>query len=455
VGVDASAVSDHASESIDTAQCLRKGRETIALPPVDPIPIGVFVAPLEEPPAAECGISPIVQPPASSHIPIEGEIRLDYEDSIHRHSFDKVRPILDRFGLDLQGHGFTAQEGLQSMEDAKQLPIPEGWYFHTSRIHELSDGGRLVVANTGTNPGQRFTTTGVGIFRYRADGTLDRTFGSQGLRLLDAPVPLVPLGAHVNEQGEVLLGVSAGEKMGLMKFHASGELDRSFGAQGMILTAFVPGRNYLQGMHIQRDGKIVLTNIFYSPDSIFYSPDRESSFHIRQTFIRFLPNGDVDRSFGDMGVLFVKIWDGYAAPVGGAEFRFKSPYLVTRDSAPERIVPSTVLRHAVTAAVPNNNVRAGTSSAMTSEVERVPVHSIPNDIPLAEGSVAGLIAESSSDRLARSLNGDPKNSGDLARATHVFGSETDAAWVNDDGAAELGSVLQDVAIQWDTLTNTN
>ena len=354
---------------------------------------------------------PVEQPVPPDPVADEGEILI--ENDFVGDWYERLRPIFDRFGLDVHRNGYTSQELLQAMEDVKQLPVSSGNLF-IHRIQKNTDGSRVVVGAIVTDSGT--VSHQLGVVRYRADGTLD----PQSLRLLSAPGPLVPLGVQVNEQGDTFLGVSFGGRLGILKFDPSGELDRSFGAQGMIVTAFAPGPDYLQGMTLQSDGKIVLTS--------FRSGGNARMIGERETFIRFQSNGEIDRSFGDMGLLIVATyikdthWPNhvFAGPVDGAALGFSRPYLVTRDSAPERLVPSQRVPNSVTETLPRNSANlADTLTVVAAGVHLVAVPSTPDTVSPKMDSVAGLVAASGSRPTAPSPDRGVDNAGDADRIKDV------------------------------------
>jgi len=116
------------------------------------------------------------------------------------------------------------------------------------------------------------------VARYRANGTLDPSFGSGGRTLLD-----VPGGPTVGEiailpHGKILLtsGVS------LIRFDPNGAIDTTFGAMGH---ARAPGFA-VTSLAVQPDGKIVVAGV------------EAQEPWIDLFLARYRPNGTFDRTFG-------------------------------------------------------------------------------------------------------------------------------------------------------------
>jgi uncharacterized delta-60 repeat protein len=131
------------------------------------------------------------------------------------------------------------------------------------------------------------------LVRYKSDGSLDHTFGSGG-------VVATPFGgAYARAIGLVRQPdgklVAAGEALGtfegriaVARYMADGSLDSSFGSGGTLTTA-LGTQSGASSVVVQRDGKIVIGGWFGSPDS--------SGFAL----VRYTPTGLLDRTFSHGG----------------------------------------------------------------------------------------------------------------------------------------------------------
>jgi uncharacterized delta-60 repeat protein len=137
--------------------------------------------------------------------------------------------------------------------------------------HRLSDGvhglalwrgGRIVLAGSS---GKRGTVPRMAVARLRANGRLDRSFGAGGKRLTrpgphggyaDAVVQQtngqIVVGGRVFDDGR--LDTSAWV---LARYGRGGALDRSFGRRGLVVSDFSTGADWVGGLAVQRDARIV------------------------------------------------------------------------------------------------------------------------------------------------------------------------------------------------------
>ena len=133
------------------------------------------------------------------------------------------------------------------------------------------------------------------LIRYKANGGLDSTFGTNGR-------VITPVGAYDDHIQFVMLQpdgkiVAVGNSysqinsdFALVRFNSNGTLDSSFGVAGKVITAVGPYDDYAYQSAIQSDGKIVVVG--NSSDSTYVS-----AFAV----VRYNANGGIDSSFGQNG----------------------------------------------------------------------------------------------------------------------------------------------------------
>ncbi len=137
--------------------------------------------------------------------------------------------------------------------------------------HRLSDGvrglalwrgGRIVLAGSS---GKRGTVPRIAVARLRANGRLDRSFGAGGKRLtrpgphggyadavVQQPNGWIVVAGRVFDDGR--LDTSAWV---LARYGRAGALDRSFGRRGLVVSDFSTGADWVGGLAVQRDARIV------------------------------------------------------------------------------------------------------------------------------------------------------------------------------------------------------
>jgi uncharacterized delta-60 repeat protein len=115
----------------------------------------------------------------------------------------------------------------------------------------LQTDGKIVVAGVARD--DRFA-----VARYKANGTLDATFGGDGRVTTTFAGSDLALGHGVALQGSkvVVVGEVVG-KFAVARYRANGRLDPAFSGDGRQTTDFTQGFDSAQDVAIQPDGKIV------------------------------------------------------------------------------------------------------------------------------------------------------------------------------------------------------
>jgi uncharacterized delta-60 repeat protein len=83
-----------------------------------------------------------------------------------------------------------------------------------------------------------------------------------------------------------------GGDFGLAKYTFNGALDSTFGVGGKVVTDILATQNYIEGIVVQADGKVVAGGNAF--------PDNSTGDF---ALIRYNPNGTLDSSFGSGGVV--------------------------------------------------------------------------------------------------------------------------------------------------------
>jgi uncharacterized delta-60 repeat protein len=119
----------------------------------------------------------------------------------------------------------------------------------------LQGDGRIVVAGTSVGGGGDDFV----LARYNTDGTPDAAFGSAGavVTSLNAGNDRAFAMAVQDDQKIVVAG-EAGGTFALARYNGNGTLDTSFGSDGVVLTDAGPGVDQILSMVLQGDGKIVV-----------------------------------------------------------------------------------------------------------------------------------------------------------------------------------------------------
>jgi uncharacterized delta-60 repeat protein len=163
-----------------------------------------------------------------------------------------------------------------------------------------SDGKILLAGSVRTTSS---ATEDVIVLRFNTDGSLDATFGSGGHVTTDFNGADDSANAiAVQADGKIVVAGASSNvtpgptSFGLVRYHANGNLDTSFGSAGKVTTTLLGGSE-LYAIAIQSDGKIVVAGM------------AGDSFAVA----RYNSDGSFDNSFGSGGIATILGDSGFPA----------------------------------------------------------------------------------------------------------------------------------------------
>lgn len=165
-----------------------------------------------------------------------------------------------------------------------------------SAIAIQPDGKIILAGGAFTPPGFSFA-----LARYNTDGSLDQTFGVGGkavtsVRLSSgaSAVALQPDGKIIAAGSSDDLSMNLTNDFTIIRYNPDGSLDTTFGVGGVVLTDFfgISGRDFVNSLAVQPDGKIVAAGI---------AEETEEFFSFAFALARYDPAGNLDPSFGTGG----------------------------------------------------------------------------------------------------------------------------------------------------------
>ena len=156
-----------------------------------------------------------------------------------------------------------------------------------------SDGKVVVVGSTGGD---------FAVARYNTDGTIDVSFDADGKLATD-------VGGSRDKARDLVIQsdgriLAAGDRaslnqghyiesdFALVRYNPDGSVDSAFGNQG-IVTTHLQTYNYVAGVGLQNDGRIVVGGDF---------SDGQGDYRTNFVVIRYLSNGSLDPAFGGGGI---------------------------------------------------------------------------------------------------------------------------------------------------------
>ncbi len=148
--------------------------------------------------------------------------------------------------------------------------------------------------------GYGFDETGqkVALFRYNADGSPDAGFGTSGRVMTGIGSNGSGLDAVLQPDGKILVCSYVVGGYAVIRYNADGSLDGSFGTNGIKAVSFGHAGGSVAAIDIQSDGKIILTG------SAMRTSNSERIF----ATLRLNANdGSLDTSFGENGIAWTAI----------------------------------------------------------------------------------------------------------------------------------------------------
>ncbi len=173
--------------------------------------------------------------------------------------------------------------------------IGTGYSFPYSA--QIQMDGKIVIAGYSNQEGKKVIT----LVRYKTDGSLDNTFGSAGVVI--TPIGVSDSEARsvaIQEDGKIVVAgdYSNGfnnDDFVIARYDSNGTLDFSFGTNGITLTPIGEHNDEPNSVIIQNDGKIIVAGSTYN------GSDRNF------VFVRYNSDGLLDNTFGMNGIKITNV----------------------------------------------------------------------------------------------------------------------------------------------------
>ena len=161
-----------------------------------------------------------------------------------------------------------------------------GTGYFTTAISAYNNGGRSVAiqpdgkivaagyANNGSNDD-------FAVVRYNTNGTLDQSFGTNGMVTSDiGNTGDYALAVLVLGNGKILIGgysaFGLNEDFAMARYNSNGTLDATFGVNGFVTDAIGNAKDEIWALGVQNDGKIMAGGVTYSGNNPSYALARYS-----------------------------------------------------------------------------------------------------------------------------------------------------------------------------------
>jgi uncharacterized delta-60 repeat protein len=167
-----------------------------------------------------------------------------------------------------------------------------GFSTYGNEVVIQPDGKILVTATTYGIIDGKFI-----IVRYNADGSLDTSFGTAGISMVQVGLTSDLLYAlALQPDGKIIAGGSSDTSnasgASLLRLNSDGTPDASFGTGGKVITVAPNRSNSISSIALQTDGKIIAAGTSYESSN--------NSFFVS----RYNPDGTLDTSFGGTGTIY-------------------------------------------------------------------------------------------------------------------------------------------------------
>ena len=174
--------------------------------------------------------------------------------------------------------------------------------------------GRIVLAGSSEST-TNYLDTDIALARYNPDGSLDQTFGSGGLVTTDLNEFESSRAVAIQPDGKIVVAGTISRLDGthdflVVRYNDDGTLDSSFGQDGVVTTDFYT-MDFAADMAITPNGEIVV-------GGVVFPSVQDSDFAIA----RYKSNGDLDETFGSGGKVVAgstTIWEFVRATVVNAK----------------------------------------------------------------------------------------------------------------------------------------
>jgi uncharacterized delta-60 repeat protein len=180
----------------------------------------------------------------------------------------------------------------------KAVVTDPGGVFDQGRDVLVQPDGSIVVAGSSGHTAE-FVTADFGVARYDRRGRPDRRFGGDGRVSVDLRDGYDVANAVLRQRDGLIVAVGTAfppdgttPAFGLVRLRPDGSLDPTFGDGGTVVTGFADP-TWAEAAALQPDGRIVVAG--YSDSNL------TARSHV--TIARYRPDGSLDPTFGDGGIV--------------------------------------------------------------------------------------------------------------------------------------------------------
>jgi uncharacterized delta-60 repeat protein len=165
---------------------------------------------------------------------------------------------------------------------------------------KVQHDGKILVA--GYSSGGCGIGTYVAMARYNTDGSMDNSFGNSGKVLFQVngssfAKDLILKDDYIYITGLAIYNYTSSAFL-LARFSMDGQIDNTFGTNGTVITPIGIQKSYAYSINSQSNGKLICGGVYgdyINNDSLLYA------------LVRYNADGSIDNTFGNNGILITTI----------------------------------------------------------------------------------------------------------------------------------------------------
>ena len=138
------------------------------------------------------------------------------------------------------------------------------------------------------------------LIRFTENGNIDKSFGNKGFIVTEiSDRKDVGESVAIQHDGKIVVVGTTDHKpttdIVLVRYNQNGSIDYSFGINGIVITDIKSSMDIGKSIAIQRDGKLIVAGFTHIINKFF------------MTLLRYDSNGDLDPTFGESGIVITDI----------------------------------------------------------------------------------------------------------------------------------------------------
>ncbi len=177
-------------------------------------------------------------------------------------------------------------------------------YLSAAMDAAILEDGKIAVCARIYDPNQPIASSIPVMIKMNSDGSMDQTFGDNGLIVYDMGENSCFVGdMAVQEDGKFLFTGYYNDALLVMRLNADGSIDESYGTNGVFQMEVNNTMSFSNDIALQEDGKAVIAGNAYDYDVYGQAIPKPAVLRLNE-------DGTLDTSFGDNGIMMMSFGEG-------------------------------------------------------------------------------------------------------------------------------------------------